>query len=77
MGSIENDHDLIAEIGNLMRRMYDLGLPRQRMQGFYDVGKWLLCFEGAWMMTKDDPAHPLRRELSWQAIERCFADELA
>ncbi|MBB3951689.1 hypothetical protein [Aureimonas jatrophae] len=74
---IQNDHDLIDAIDSLMRRMHDLGLPTRSMQGFYDVGEWLLCFEGAWMMAKDDPAHPLRREPSYQAIERYFADELA
>jgi len=45
---IETDRELIAELEGVMRNMRELGLTTAGMQRFFDVGEWLICFEGAW-----------------------------
>lgn len=73
---IESDRELIAALEAVMQSMRELGLTTALMQSFFDVGEWLLCFEGAWILVRNDPDHPLKSNGSYLALEAHFADEL-
>jgi hypothetical protein len=73
---IKTDREVITELQAVMQNMRELGLTTARMQHFFDVGEWLICFEGAWMLVQDDPDHALKSNASYLALEAYFADEL-
>lgn len=74
--NIETDRDVIVALEGLMAAMEKRSFPTTSMQRFFEVGEWLLCFEGAWMLAKDDPDHPLRRVSAYQQLESYFAEDL-
>ncbi|KQT93026.1 hypothetical protein ASG60_06320 [Methylobacterium sp. Leaf469] len=74
---IRTDNELIAELEAVMQRLRELELITSNMERFFEVGEWLLCFEGAWMLARDDPDHPLQSDKSYLALVAYFAGEIA
>jgi hypothetical protein len=74
--SIRDDRDVIVQLDSLMQSMDEMGLPPMQMRRFFDVGEWLLCFEGALSQVEGDPDHPLRSDPAFKALEAYFQAEL-
>ncbi len=74
--TIRTDHDVISALEALMEAMEGQLLSTASMRPFFAVGEWLLCFEGAWILAKDDPDHPLRRVAAYRELETYFAEYL-
>jgi hypothetical protein len=73
---ITAEPEIIAALETLMAAMEEQGFPTASMWRFFGVGEWLLCFEGAWRVARNDPAHPLRQLAAYRDLHAWFADDL-